>query len=109
MQLCNINITDINKNKLFTIWDELQILIPINAECIVRGNQDHQLLSIVNSYHTTIDGQIPLWIYQKKYPNIEIKKISGCDVVYDFCEWANKNDLRVFFFRRERYFKQKSC
>jgi len=96
MKICNINISELNKNKLFTDSAVLQLLIPLNAECIVRSNEDPQLLSIVNRNRTTIDGQIPLWIFQHKYPDTPIEKISGSDVIFDYCKWANNTGLRIF-------------
>lgn len=97
MKFCNIEISDLNRVNLFNISQTTQVLIPMNAECIVRCNENHKLLSIVNRHHTTIDGQIPLWLFKRKYPAIPIEKISGSDIVFDFCSWSEQNNFRVFF------------
>lgn len=97
MKLCNLNITEINRDNLLAIEDSLQVLIPLNAECMVKSNETPGLLDLVNEYRTTIDGQIPLWLFKRKHNVKDAEKISGSDVVYDFCEWARDNGLKVFF------------
>lgn len=97
MRLCNIDITEMSRENLLKTQDSLQILVPLNAECIVKSNEDPSLLSIVGRYHTTLDGQIPFWIFKRKYPDSGIEKISGSDVVYDFCNWAKETGMKVFF------------
>lgn len=97
MKFCNIEISDFDRGNLLSLSKNTQILIPMNAECIVKCNENHNLLNIVNKYHTTIDGQIPLWLFKRKYPNIHIEKISGSDIIFDFCQWAKVKNLRVFF------------
>ncbi len=98
VKFCNINITDISKRYLFETKEELQILVPMNAECFVRSNQDLELQYFINNTcRTTIDGQISLWLYKSKFRNYKIEKISGSDIVYDFCNWADYNNLKVFF------------
>lgn len=96
-KLCNIKITDTNKRELFVERKELQILVPMNAECFVKSNNDETLMTFINSEcRTTIDGQIPLWIYKNIYKNDDIEKLSGSDLIYDFCEYAIGKGDRVF-------------
>ena len=84
MKFCNIEITDLTRKGLFCICEKTNVLIPLNAECIVKSNETPTLLSIVNKYKTTIDGQIPLWIFKLKFHNYNIEKISGSDIIYVF-------------------------
>lgn len=96
--LCGIQITDKIKSTLFTINEELNILVPMNAECFVKSNEERDLFSFINSKcRTTIDGQIPIWLYKRKYPNDKIEKLSGSDLIYDYCSWAEKNKYKVYF------------
>lgn len=97
MLLCNIEITELKKKNLLRTEDNMQVLVPLNAECIVKSNEDSELLEIVNKYRTSLDGQIPFWIFKRKYPDSGIEKISGSDIAYDFCDWAEKSGMRVFF------------
>lgn len=96
-ELCHIKITDKCKENLFIINSDLQVLIPMNAECFVKSNNDNRLLNFINQCRTTIDGQIPLWLYQIKYHTQNIEKISGSDIIYDFCNWASNEGLKIFF------------
>ena len=97
LKFCNINITDKSKDDLFRESGDLQIIIPMNAECIVKSNENEELLSFINSNRTTIDGQIPLWLFKWKYHNEKIIKLSGSDIIYDFCSFACSEGLKVFF------------
>lgn len=97
MNLCNINIKQIDKSNLFILSDSLKVIIPINAESIVRCNQDPDLLRLVNKYNTTIDGQIPLWIFKLQHTDLQVVKLSGSDLISDLCAFCNDNGLRIFF------------
>lgn len=96
-EICNIKITDKSRADLFVPYPDLQVLIPMNAECLVKSNSDALLKDFINSKRTTIDGQIPLWLFKIKNPSEKIEKLSGSDIVYDFCEYASLNNLKVFF------------
>lgn len=97
MFFCNINITDVSREKLFQLERDTQVLIPMNAECFVKSNKNADLLNIVNKYRTTLDGQIPFWLYKSKYKKEKACKISGSEIIYEYCEWAALKNLKVFF------------
>ena len=96
MLLCGININVTQKEKLFNKTDIFRHLITINAEGIVLAHNNSRFMQILNDNYTTIDGQIPLWLYRLKYPKSSIVKLSGSDIIYDLCEWALSNGYRVF-------------
>lgn len=97
-KFCNVRITDKSKKNLLLIYNTLQILVPMNAECFVRTNENPELLSFINNNcRTTIDGQIPLWLYKKIKHDKNIEKISGSDIIYEYCNWAEANKLKIFF------------
>lgn len=96
MFLCGVNISLTRKKQLFSEVNGFKHLIPVNAEGFVKANNDSKLMKILNANYTTIDGQIPLWLYKVKYPKLEIEKISGSDIIYDFCSWASKKKYKVF-------------
>lgn len=96
-ELCNIIITDKNKESLFSVKSDLQVLVPMNAECFVKSNNNAELMAFINECRTTIDGQIPLWLYQIKYHTRQIQKLSGSDLIYDFCDWAAMKHHSIFF------------
>lgn len=96
MLFCGININVTTKEELFNEVDSFKHLIPVNAEGIVQAHNNDRLMQILNSNYTTIDGQIPLWLYKFKYPQSQIVKLSGSDIIYDLSEWASSNGYRVF-------------
>lgn len=96
MIFCGININLIRKEQLFSIEGGFKHLIPVNAEGFVKANNNQNLMQILNANYTTIDGQIPLWLYKLRYPKQKIEKISGSDIIYDFCNWASIKGYKVF-------------
>lgn len=96
MLFCGININVTQREELFKEADKFRHLIPVNAEGIVQAHSNSRLMQILNSNYTTIDGQIPLWLYRFKYPKSSIVKLSGSDIIYDLSEWALSNGYRVF-------------
>lgn len=96
MNLCGLNINCHKVEELLNFGDMPKIVVTVNAEAVVRAQSDVVLRDIINSNTATIDGQIPLWLYHHSYPNIEIEKISGSDLIYSLPEYAEKNELKVF-------------
>lgn len=96
MEICNINISCPNIETLLEDTPHLKHIITVNAEAIVRSQKDTRLKNILNTNTTTIDGEITLWLYKLKHPNEEINKISGSDLIYDLCKWAEKKQFKIF-------------
>lgn len=96
MYLCGINISCTSLKDVLKEHDSLRHIITVNAEAIVRSQTDYLLKKIINENCATIDGQIPLWLYNIKYKDNKAEKISGSDLIYDICEWSKKNNYRIF-------------
>lgn len=96
MYFCGININVKTREELFKQSTSYMHIITLNAEGIVKANSDARLLRIFNNGYVTIDGQIPLWLYKIKYPKEVIYKLSGSDIIYDFCNMAEKKSYKVF-------------
>lgn len=103
MQICNVKISCKTLDDLLYPINSFKHIITVNAEAIVRCQNESRLLRIVNQGKSTIDGQIPLWIFKTKYPQINIEKLSGSDLIYDICEWAGKNKFKVFLLGGNEY------
>jgi N-acetylglucosaminyldiphosphoundecaprenol N-acetyl-beta-D-mannosaminyltransferase len=86
----------LNKNILFSSQDTLKIIIPTNAEVIVKANENDKLKNIINKNFATFDGQIPYMLARLQNKGIEFKKISGSDLIYDFCELAKEKNYKIF-------------
>jgi N-acetylglucosaminyldiphosphoundecaprenol N-acetyl-beta-D-mannosaminyltransferase len=71
-------------------------VVTVNAEFIVESQTNERLKGIINRSFSTFDGEIPFRRAKKQYPGIDIEKISGSDVCYDFFHFARKKNKRVF-------------
>lgn len=96
MKLCGIEINCLRFKELIGHLYKPTIVITVNAEAIVRSQHDERLRTIINSHTTTIDGQVPLWLFKRVYSDVEIEKISGSDLIYSLPEYASLNGLKVF-------------
>lgn len=97
MKFCNIEFNILSKKELFIRnSNDPKVVVPVNAQVIVLANTNERLLSFINRSNATFDGQIPIRKAQK-LNNIVIEKISGSDIVYDFCDFAKKENKSVFF------------
>jgi len=84
------------KNLILSEAEYLE-LFSINAEiCIGQRNNDlwHKILS--ENKMNLIDGQWAKKILEWKY-NERFEKLSGSDLIYDFCELAQRNNKKIFF------------
>ena len=100
MKYCNLNINLTNKKELFALdLEKTKCIVTLNAQIICLANTNEELYNFVNSNYASIDGQIPLRaakiFHHKKFKNVE--KLSGSEIIYDFCEYAKKNDMKLFF------------
>lgn len=96
MNLCGININCHHYDDLFLRENKPRIVVTVNAEAIVRAQDNDRLKNIINSNISTIDGQIPLWLYKLKYKKVDIEKISGSDLIFSLPKYAEKEKLKVF-------------
>ncbi|WP_274950508.1 WecB/TagA/CpsF family glycosyltransferase [Bacteroides cutis] len=96
MKICNIDINCLSKQDLFQENKGTKIVVTVNAEAIVRSQSDCRLKKIISENISTIDGQIPLWLCKMVSSSVKIEKLSGSDIIYDYCSWAETNNYRVF-------------
>jgi N-acetylglucosaminyldiphosphoundecaprenol N-acetyl-beta-D-mannosaminyltransferase len=95
--LSDIRFNELCRNNIFHKYNNnLKIIIPLNAQLITIANENKKFKYILNNNYTSIDGQIPYFILKNRYKSINIEKISGSDLIYDFCEFAKKNDKKIF-------------
>ena len=100
MKYCNLNINLKNKKDLFELDPKKQKYnITLNAQIIYLANTNKELYDFVNNNYATIDGQVPLKLgkifKRKELKNVE--KLSGSEIIYDFCEYAKEHNLKLFF------------
>lgn len=100
MKYCNLNINLTNKKELFELdKNKPKCIVTLNAQIICLANTNKELYDFVNSNYATIDGQIPLkfakLLKHKEFKNVE--KLSGSEIIYDFCELAKEKNMKLFF------------
>ncbi len=93
---CNIIFRGINKDCLLSEESKLKFIVTANAEFIVYANNNSYFKKILNHNLTTLDGQIPYWLAQLQNRHVTLEKLSGSDLIYDFCEMARTEKKRVF-------------
>ena len=96
IKLGDIQINVLIKEDLFIRPTQLKWVITVNAEMIVLAHKNTKLMSILNEHYTTIDGQIPFWVSRLRYHGLRLEKLSGSDLIYDFCDFAQKNRYGIF-------------
>lgn len=96
MMLCGLKINCYRFCDLINEMTLGKLVITVNAEAIVRSQNDRKLCDIINHNITTIDGQIPLWLFKRAYPLIPIEKISGSDLIYTLPKYASNEGLKIF-------------
>jgi len=100
MKYCNLNINLTNKKELFELdKKKTKCIVTLNAQIICLANTNEELFNFVNDNYATIDGEIPLKfakiLKRKDFKNVE--KLSGSEIIYDFCEYAKKHNMKLFF------------
>ena len=100
MEYCNLNINLTNKKELFEIDKKKpKCIVTLNAQIICLANTNKELYDFINNNYATIDGEIPLKIAKifkhKEFKNVE--KLSGSEIIYDFCKYAKENNMKLFF------------
>jgi len=109
INFCGIHFNTLNRESLFSNSGTLKFIVTANASFIVNANKkDHRLHKIISNNWSTFDGQVPLMVARRQYPNHKIEKISGSDLVYDFCRKAQAEDLSIFLLGASRTSNQKA-
>lgn len=86
----------LTKEILLEESDTLKFVITVNAEFIVKANENERFKDIINSNYAAFDGQIPYIIAKSKYKGIRFEKISGSDFIYDACKYAEEHNKKIF-------------
>ncbi len=96
LKFANIIFKGLRKKDLLSEESYLKFIIPANAEFIVRANENKRFLNILNNNFITFDGQIPYMLAKRQNPDKYFEKLSGSDLIYDFCEMAYERQKKIF-------------
>lgn len=96
IRFAGINFSGLKKSDLLNEDNHLKIIATLNAEIIVKANEDREFKKIIDRSICTFDGQVPFVLAKLKQPNLEFYKISGSDFIYHVCEFAQERGEKVF-------------
>lgn len=91
----NCRFRGLTKEFVLSEEDSIKFVVTVNAEFIVKANENDFFKSIINENIATFDGQVP-YALAKVQNNRYFEKISGSDLIYDFCDMAQKKNKKVF-------------
>jgi N-acetylglucosaminyldiphosphoundecaprenol N-acetyl-beta-D-mannosaminyltransferase len=110
MRFCNINFNIKNKKELFEYYGTTKLIFTPNAAIIVEANKSKRLLKLLNSNYACFDGQIPYLtakIFCKEFnKNGYFEKLSGSDIIYDFCDFAEEKNYTLFILGGEKKYNE---
>ena len=96
IKFANLYFMGLKKEEILKEENFLKFIVTVNSEFIIKGNNDDKFKHIINDNYSTFDGQVPYFLAKNKNKNIDFEKVSGSDLIYDFCEMAQINNKRVF-------------
>lgn len=96
IKFANLTFRGLTKKDILIEEDFLKFIVTVNAEFIVKGNKNHEFREIINSNYATFDGQVPYFFAKNKNKNKKFQKLSGSNLIYDFCEMAKKSKKKLF-------------
>jgi N-acetylglucosaminyldiphosphoundecaprenol N-acetyl-beta-D-mannosaminyltransferase len=81
---------------VFAEHNGLAQIVTVNAEYIVRANEDERFGRIVNSGVAVFDGQVPYAVARWMNQGRRFDKLPGSELVYHICERAARRGERVY-------------
>lgn len=96
IEFANLCFKGLEKKDILQEEEFIKFIVTVNAEFIVRANKDKKFKNIINKNFSTFDGQIPYTLAKLKNKNILIEKLSGSDLIYDFCKMAKERKKKIF-------------
>lgn len=96
VKLASIKISAYTIKDVFRRDKKFKHIITVNSQIAVLANENERLKKIINNGVATIDGQVPLILAKLINKKIDIQKISGSDFIYDACDFAKKNNSKMF-------------
>jgi len=98
IKIFNLTFKGLTEDILISKLDEpsLNIITPVNAELIVLANENKKFMRVLSESICTFDGQIPFLIAKLRFRNKNFEKLSGSDVIYTICKYAEVKNKKVF-------------
>jgi exopolysaccharide biosynthesis WecB/TagA/CpsF family protein len=108
MRFCNIDFNIKNRTELFEYHGKIKIINPTAAGNITVANKEKRYYDFLNKTHVCFDGQVPCVAARLLHRGCNYEKLSGSDLIYEFCEFAKEKGYRVFFLGGEKSSNEKA-
>ncbi len=96
IEFANLCFKGLTKESILKEEGCLKFVVTVNAEFIVHANKDHNFMNIINRNFSTFDGQVPFLLAKFSNRSIDFEKLSGSDLIYDFCKMAKANGKKIY-------------
>lgn len=99
VNFCGINFRCLGQEHLHQLFNEdkeTRFVVTVNSEFIVKANQNQKFLDLINDNYATFDGQIPYVFARIINAGQRFYKISGSDLIYDACAYAQEHGKSIF-------------
>lgn len=96
INFCGIHFCGLEQSQLFEEVADTRFVVTVNAEFIVKASHNLKFLNIINANCATFDGQIPYLFARLLNLRQHFSKISGSDLIYDACDYAQQHDKSLF-------------
>ena len=96
INFCGIHFCGLEQSQLFEEVADTRFVVTVNAEFIVKASHNLKFLNIINANCATFDGQIPYLFARLFNLRQHFSKISGSDLIYDACDYAQQHDKSLF-------------
>lgn len=108
VEFANLCFKGLQRKHILQEEEFLKFIVTVNAEIIVKANNDSILKGIINNNYSTFDGQVPYLLAKRQFSNVPFEKISGSDLIYDFCEMAMLKNKRIFLLGGKKEINKKA-
>lgn len=96
LEFCGIKFRGLRLDDVFAEREGFAQVVTVNAEYIVRANEDRRFGRVVNDSIAVFDGQVPYLVARLKNQRQRFEKIPGSELVYHICERARARGEKVF-------------
>ncbi len=107
IKFANVEFRGLKKEDLLEDIGQIKFIATMNAELIVRANEDERFRKIIKNCICTFDGQIPYILAKFLNQDRCFEKISGSDFIYSAAEHAFRLNKSIYLLggKRESNFK----
>lgn len=96
IEFANLRFLGLTKKIVLEESSKIKFLVTVNSEFIINANKNLKFKNIINKNYATFDGEVPYRMAKRRNKKIYFEKLSGSDLIYDFCKMAQQKNKRIF-------------